>query len=97
MRRASRPDAARASRPRRRRSRAPRRRRATARALAHRWLLGDLDAEVTVPVAVACAALGLDADALAGTVRLSQGEQTTRLDANETMAEHGRRDQVLPR
>jgi hypothetical protein len=44
----------------------------TARALARRWLLGELDGDVVVPIAVACSALGLDAAALAA-VR-SQGD-----------------------
>jgi len=43
--------------------------RTTARTLARLWLAGELEAEVTVPVAVACAALGLDAAALADAVR----------------------------
>jgi hypothetical protein len=45
----------------------------TARALAHRWLLGELDAEVVVPITVACSALGLDAEALGDAVRRRAG------------------------
>ena len=45
------------------------RRRAAARTLARRWLCGELDDQVTVTVAVACSALGLDAEALADAVR----------------------------
>lgn len=41
----------------------------TARALARRWLLGELDAEVVGPITVACSALGLDPEALADAVR----------------------------
>jgi len=39
------------------------------RALAQRWLAGELDATVDVPLAVVCAALNLDATALAAAVR----------------------------
>jgi len=37
--------------------------------LAQRWLAGELDAAVDVPVAVVCVALDLDADAVAAAVR----------------------------
>jgi hypothetical protein len=47
------------------------RHRATARALAQRWLTGELEAEVAVPLAVACDALGLNAEAVADAVRRS--------------------------
>jgi hypothetical protein len=47
------------------------RRRATARVLARCWLTGELEAEVSVPIAVACDALGLNAEALAEAVRRS--------------------------
>ena len=39
------------------------------RQLARLWLLGELEQQVAVPVAVACAAVGIDADALAAVVR----------------------------
>jgi len=41
----------------------------TRREFARRWLQGELDAEVALPAAVVCDALGLDAGALAATVR----------------------------
>jgi hypothetical protein len=41
----------------------------TQRTLAVRWLCGELDAEVTVPVRLVCDVLGIDADALAAAVR----------------------------
>jgi hypothetical protein len=39
------------------------------RATARRWLRGELDGRVHYPVALACAAVGLDPDALARAVR----------------------------
>src|SRR5262245_6996269 len=39
------------------------------RTLAQRWLAGELDAGVDVPVAIVCVALNLDATALAAAVR----------------------------
>jgi hypothetical protein len=36
---------------------------------ARRWLLGELDAEVPLPVRFVCDALGIDADVLAAAVR----------------------------
>lgn len=39
------------------------------RTLAQRWLAGELDAAVDVPVAVVCVALNMDATALAAAVR----------------------------
>jgi hypothetical protein len=50
-------------------ARAQVRRRAAARVLARRWLLGELDGDVVVPITVACGALGLDAEAVADAVR----------------------------
>jgi hypothetical protein len=50
-------------------ARAQARRRATARVLARRWLLGELDGDVVVPLTVACGALGLDPQAVADAVR----------------------------
>lgn len=42
--------------------------RATRIALARRWLLGDLDAEVALPVSLVCDALGIDAGVLSAAV-----------------------------
>jgi hypothetical protein len=49
------------------------RRRATARTLARRWLLGELDGQVALPVTLVCDALGLDASVLAAAVRARTG------------------------
>ena len=39
------------------------------RVLARQWLLGELEHQVAVPVAVACAAVGIEPAALASVVR----------------------------
>lgn len=39
------------------------------RALAQRWLAGELDADVALPVQVVCTMLGIDAGMLAAAVR----------------------------
>jgi hypothetical protein len=45
------------------------------RTVAVAWLLGELDGTVEVPREWVCAALGLDADALADVVRRILGEE----------------------
>ena len=50
-------------------ARAQARRRVTARTLARRWLLGELDDQVTVPIAWVSDALGIDAATLARIVQ----------------------------
>src|SRR5262249_45007974 len=47
----------------------PRRARRHTRTAARRWLLGELEDQVAVPVAVACAAVGVNPAALASVVR----------------------------
>ncbi len=59
------------------RSRAPLH--ARRQALAVAWLTGTLDAEVALPVAVVCAALDLDATALAAAVRARATSADTNL------------------
>ena len=46
-----------------------RRRSPALRTLARRWLAGEFDAAVDVPVAVVCVVLNMDATALAAAVR----------------------------
>jgi hypothetical protein len=45
------------------------------RLLAQRWLCGELDAEVAVPIGWVCDVLGLDAGVLAAAVRARTGRQ----------------------
>jgi hypothetical protein len=54
-------------------------------ALAQRWLLGELDDQVAVPIAWCCDQLGLDAAALAAAVRRSAGTTEPR----QEMMTHG--------
>jgi hypothetical protein len=84
-------------------ARAQARRRATARVLARRWLLGELDGEVVVPITVACGALGLDPEALADAVRGGQqrraqarATRTNEASANATRSATHRRPRPAP-
>jgi hypothetical protein len=52
------------------------------RALARAWLLGELDQEVPLSVAAACAAVGLDGDALAAAVRRTRCQRRRRAAAS---------------
>jgi hypothetical protein len=56
----------------------------THRTLAQRWLLGELDDQVAVPITWLCDVLGLDAAALAAAVRRNEGTNGQRHERTTT-------------